>query len=190
MHVKKKKAKSGKQLQLNTHRRGIHFGDIYNHSVRKKGKEEVLLGGGGGDLQTSVIIFIKISLCLHAHGPFHSALRYIIHSPLCSARSVFTPPNRGSPWQTRSNGAKKKEGILKEEERKKKSNRNEKTSFFFFWSSFPVCWHELKARRPALAKKKIPQQKNGKFTKNWRKKKLKTRQVPRASGPSKCLANR
>lgn len=158
--------------------------------MRKKGKEEVPLDGGRGDLQTSVIIFIKISLCLHSRQPFRSALRYI-HPPLCSAQSVSSLPSRGSPRWTRSHGAKKTEGVWKEEGKKKKSNRNEKTSFFFFLSSSPVCWHELKARRPALAKKtKTTKKRKVHWKLEKKKRKLKTRQVPRASGPSKCLANR
>lgn len=37
-----KKIKESKGLQLNTHISGIHFGDIYNHSVTYKGNEGVL----------------------------------------------------------------------------------------------------------------------------------------------------
>lgn len=40
--IGKKEKEKGKGLQLNTHIRGIHFGDIYNHAVINKGKDEVL----------------------------------------------------------------------------------------------------------------------------------------------------
>lgn len=41
-------------------------------------------------------------------------------------------------------------GEKAEREEKKNPKQSEKT---FFWSSFPVCWHELKAHCPALTKK-------------------------------------
>lgn len=40
--LEKKKKEKGKGLQLNTHIREIHFGDIYNHAVINKGKDEDL----------------------------------------------------------------------------------------------------------------------------------------------------
>lgn len=49
----------------------------------------------------------------------------------------------------------------------------------FFWSSFPVCWHELKAHCPRK-----------KMESSQIRKKKKAREVPQASGRSKCLANR
>lgn len=49
-------------------------------------------------------------------------------------------------------------GEKAERERKKKIQN--KVRRHFFWSSFPVCWHELKAHCPALTKKnkKTPSQ--------------------------------
>lgn len=74
-----------------------------------------------------------------------------------------------------SNGVKRRESIFKKFKTKWED--------IFFWSSFPVCWHELKAHCPCKKRKK-----KGKFTDKEKKKKA--REVPQASGRSKCLANR
>lgn len=112
------------------------------------------------DLQMSyvfVTIFIKILLCFHSVGVFQSVLKYIhpcwgdyilvscisfsTQDPYAlSMLRAFHLPNEGSPWQTQSNGVKRRESIFK-----KFKTKWEDT---FFWSSFPVCWHELKAHCP------------------------------------------
>lgn len=63
---KKKKNKNSKGLQLNTHIRRIHFGDIYNHAVRKERKRWRAPLLRAGMIYISVIIFIQISFCYHS----------------------------------------------------------------------------------------------------------------------------
>lgn len=55
---------------------------------------------------------------------------------------------------------------------------DEKT--YFFWSSFPVCWQELKALCPA----------NKMESSLIKRRRKKAREMPQASGRSKCLAKR
>lgn len=82
---------------------------------------------------------------------------------------AFHLHNEGSPWQTQSNGVKRKHLL-------KNSNQNEKT--FSFGLHFQYFGMSLKLTAPA--------KKKGKFT----DKEKKAREVPQASGRSKCLANR
>lgn len=130
-----------------------------------------------------VTIFIIILLRFYSVRVFQSVLTYILFSCISfstqdpytwSMLRAFHLPNEGSPWQTR---------VMEwggEKASSKNSKRDEKT--FFLGSSYPVCWHELKAHCPTITKKK------GKFTDTEGEKKA--REVPQASGRSKCLANR
>lgn len=144
-----KKNKESKGLQLNTHIRRDPFGDIYNHSVRKKGSESFSMGKD--DLQMTylfVIIFTKISLRFHAVGVFFESVLEYIHSfwgdfilgsalvfffftrhPFAlSMLRAFHLPDEGSPWQTQSNGAKRRKSIFKKED------------FFLVFISSMLAW--------------------------------------------------
>lgn len=93
MHVKKKK--KIKKIRKATAAKYTQKRDLFwwylQSLCEKERKGKSPAWWGRGDLQTSVIIFIKISLCLHSRQPFRSAHRYI-HPPLCSAQSVFASP--------------------------------------------------------------------------------------------------
>lgn len=146
-NVKEKQRKQGTAAKY-THKKGSIFGDIYNHSVRKKGNESFSMGKD--DLQMTylfVIIFTKISLHFHAVGVFVESVLEYIHSfwgdfsalafffffltrhPFAlSMLRAFHLPDEGSPWQTQSNGAKRRKSIFKKED------------FFLVFISSMLAW--------------------------------------------------
>lgn len=123
---------------------------------------------GKDDLQMSylfVIISVKISLCFHSVGVFQSVLKYIhpfwgdyiLVSALAFLPDTpllwvclehFISPMRAVHGKHRVMERRGEKASLQ-----KKKSKTKWEDFFFFWSSFPVCWHELKAHCPALTKK-------------------------------------
>lgn len=81
--------KNSKGLQLNTHIRRIHFGDIYNHAVRKERKwwRAPLLRAEM--IYIAVIIFIQISLCYRSCLGDSSSPR--LHPPLLRRLQLLVP---------------------------------------------------------------------------------------------------
>lgn len=161
--------KYSKGLQLNTHIRRIHFGDIYNHAVRKERKRWRAPLLWAEMIYISVIIFIQISLCYRSclgdsssprvHPSLPRRLQFLVfclssrHPSAWSMLRAFHLPDEGSPVMER-----RPEKHLFPEKKKEGEFHPKKTkSEDVFWSSFPVCWHELKAHCPALTHKKPSQ---------------------------------